>query len=246
MAERRDFAAGLLECQMARGSAALAPAAMNGLAPRPLAGRDLIHCPPGSNRPVLSQQGVGIIARKLIAMLDEKPVVALAAVSCPSLHAHQHPPAPQLFASDNELELAFAECGAGVGGFLFGHPVAAIPEHHCAAAVFAFRDRAFEIPVVERMVLDLHRQSLVAGIAGRTFGDSPGFEYPVELEPQVIVQTGRSVLLDDEARILGAFDRSLSAWLQGLFEIAFGLVCGKLLLCHRENPSVCMRTWTAP
>ena len=42
-----------------------------------------------------------------------------------------------------------------------GGPPAAIPDDDAARPVFAFGDATFELSVVERMVLDAHRQALV-------------------------------------------------------------------------------------
>ena len=206
-----------------------------GLGAPPFPGGDLIYCATGGNRAVLGEQSVSILAGELVTMLDEEPVAALAAIAFPAFHAHERPATPELLAGRGKLELALAERRTHVRGLLIRYPEAAIPEHHRAATVFVFRDRALEIPVVEGMVLDLNRQSLVAGIAGRTLGYRPGFEYPIVLEAQVVVQPGRCVLLDDKTRVLGALNRTLAAWLRCLLEIAFGLIGSKLVLCHRWN-----------
>src|SRR5204863_5667289 len=121
---------------------------------------DLIHCAPGRNGAVLAEQCGSILAGKLVTMLDQEPVSALAAIACTVFHAHEHPAPPELLAGDREFELALAQRAIYVAGFLLRHPEAAIPQHHRAAAVFPFRDRALEVAVVERMVLDLNRQSL--------------------------------------------------------------------------------------
>ena len=66
-----------------------------------------------------------------------------------------------------------------------------------------FGNGAFEIAVIERMVFDLDREPLVTRIERRTFGDRPGFEDAVELEPQIVMQPRRVVLLDHKAKMLG-------------------------------------------
>ena len=81
-----------------------------------------------------------------------------------------------------------------------GRPEPAIPQLHRATAVLAFRDRAFEIAVVERMILDLHRQPTLAGVEGRALGHRPGSKHAGELEAEVIVQPPRGVFLHDEAQ----------------------------------------------
>ena len=86
----------------------------------------------------------------------------------------------------------------------FGRPEAAVPQHDRAAAVLALGDRAFEVAVVERVVLDLDRQPLVGGVERRALGHRPGLEHAVVLEAEIVVQAGGGMLLDDEARVFGA------------------------------------------
>ena len=75
-------------------------------------------------------------------------------------------------------------------------PAATVPDHHRAAAVLAFRDRALEGVVFDRVVLDVNRESLLARHEARAAGDGPAFHDAIELEPQVVMQAARSVLLD--------------------------------------------------
>ena len=81
----------------------------------------------------------------------------------------------------------------------FRRPGAAIPDHHGAAAIFAFRDRALEGVVFDRMILDLHREPLLVGIEARAAGHRPALHDAVELQPQVVMQPSCSVLLNDIA-----------------------------------------------
>ena len=55
-------------------------------------------------------------------------------------------------------------------------PEAAVPELHGAAAVLALRNRALEIPVIERVILDFDREPSFGGIERRALGDRPGPE----------------------------------------------------------------------
>src|SRR5581483_7340723 len=89
------------------------------------------------------------LARIFVAMLDQKPVGALAAVTVMP-HTHQHPASMQLVAMQAEFQITLLEPPFGIVRF----PSAAVPELHRAAAILAFRNGAFEIAVVERMVLD--------------------------------------------------------------------------------------------
>src|SRR6185437_7615051 len=80
-----------------------------------------------------------------------------------------------------------------------GNPAADVPQHHRPAAIFAGRNRAFEVAVTERMVLGAHREAVLAGIEARSFRYRPALQDSVELQPKVPVQPRGLVLLDDEA-----------------------------------------------
>ena len=69
------------------------------------------------------------------------------------------PAAVQLLAVELEFEMALREALVRIADRL---PTAAIPDDHRAAAILALRDRAFEIAVFERVILDMHRQTLLA------------------------------------------------------------------------------------
>ena len=70
----------------------------------------------------------------------------------------------------------------------FGRPGAAIPDHHGAAAIFAFRDGALEGVVFDRMILDLHGKPLFAGIEARAARHRPALHHAIEFQPQVVMQ----------------------------------------------------------
>src|ERR1700736_4862941 len=106
-------------------------------------------------------------------MFDEEPVRSLAAAAIAVIfHPHENPAAVQTLTVQSEFEFA---CFQSLLGRLvtFRNPVAAIPELHGAAAVFAFGNRALEVAVVERMILHLNREPLVCGIQGGTSSDGP-------------------------------------------------------------------------
>src|SRR5262249_49619127 len=56
----------------------------------------------------------------------------------------------------------------------------------------------FELVVVERMRLDLHGQALDGGVGRGTLRHRPGEHDAAMLETEVVVETGRAVLLDHE------------------------------------------------
>jgi hypothetical protein len=66
----------------------------------------------------------------------------------------------------------------------------------------SLRYGALEVTVVERMVLDFDRETLIGGIQGWAAGHGPGFEDPVELKSQIIVESSRRMLLDHETQAL--------------------------------------------
>ena len=145
------------------------PPSMNGFGAAALAGGDLRHRAAGGDRAVLVQHRVAIaVARILVAVLDQQPVGSLAAGAI-VLHPHQHPAAVQPLAVEREFEVALRPAPARRHA-AFGLPVAAVPELHRAAAILALGDGALEVAIVERMILDLHRQPLVVRGRARALG----------------------------------------------------------------------------
>ena len=116
------------------------------------------------------------------------------------MHAHEVPAAAQLLAVEVELELALAIAFARI---VDGDPFAAIPHDHGAGAVLSLRDHALEAAVAERMVLDVHGHAPHMRIEARALGNRPALERAVELEPEVVVQAPRGVLLDHEREAFG-------------------------------------------
>ena len=92
-----------------------------------------------------------------VVALDQEPVRALAALPVMA-QSHQHKASLQLFADQRETQLALAQSlfRVAVSG-----PEAAIPQHDRAAAILSFGDGAFEVAVIERVVLGLHGKPLV-------------------------------------------------------------------------------------
>src|SRR5262249_38909851 len=97
-----------------------------------------------------------------VAMLDEQPVSALAAVAI-TTHTHEHPASMHALAFHHEFQFALAQLLLG-RGLAFRRPQTPIPKLHGAPAVLAVRNRAFEIAIVERVILHLDREPLVARI----------------------------------------------------------------------------------
>ena len=78
---------------------------------------------------------------------------------------------------------------------------AAIPEVDRAAAVLARRDVALEVGVLDRVVLDVHRERALAGAQRHAPRQRPAEQHAVALEPQVVVQGAGRMALNDEDRI---------------------------------------------
>ena len=83
--------------------------------------------------------------------------------------------------------------------------IAAVPQHHGPAAILPLRDDSFEGRVFDRVVLDLHRQMLLAFLPGKPLWHGPGFQHPFHFQAEVVVQSARVVFLNDETR--GALDQ---------------------------------------
>src|SRR6185437_373323 len=189
-----------------------------------LALSDLLHRPSGRDRTILLEDIIAFaLLGVFVAMLDQKPVGALAAGAVMA-HAHQHPASVQLVALKREFEVAFPEAGFGI----ITIPIAAIPELHGAAAILALRDRAFEVAVVERMILDFDGEPLVMRVERRAAGHRPRLEDAVEFEPQIVVQPGCGMLLDDEPPPTRRRDPDIARGLLGLLEIPLLPVGGQL------------------
>jgi hypothetical protein len=110
--------------------------------------------------------------------------------------------------------------------------IAAIPNHDCAAAILAFRNSAFEVAVVQRVVFDLDRKSLVMRVERGAFGDGPGFEDAIELKPQVIMKVRCGMFLNDKAGPNSIFDFGICARLRRFGEIPLGAVFCQQLFDH--------------
>ena len=128
-----------------------------------LACLDVRHLPAGCHGSILRHERIGFtFDGGGIAVLDEQPVVSLAAIAI-TLHAHEHPAAVHALAFHDEFQLTLAQLLLG-GCIAFGRPETAVPELDGAAAVFALRDSALEVTVVERVIFYLDRETLVARV----------------------------------------------------------------------------------
>ena len=78
---------------------------------------------------------------------------------------------------------------------------AVVPDLDRAGAVLALRDLALELRVLDRVVLDVDGEVLLAGLERHALRHRPGRERAVALEAEVVVEPPRVVALDDEDRL---------------------------------------------
>jgi hypothetical protein len=144
--------------------------------------------------------GIPTLDGPVVALLDQQPRVLArsSAAARPTLRPHNREPAAQLVASQDHLELTFAQRPARVVGRLrlVSPPV---PHDHIAAAVFALRDRALEVVVVQRVVLDTDGRPLELRVLTRALGDGPADEHAVNLQAEVVVEAPGPVPLHYES-----------------------------------------------
>ena len=92
---------------------------------------------------------------------------------------------------------------------------AAIPDLDGTGTVLTGRNRPFELHILERVILDVHRQVTLTAAKRNPFRDGPAPQDAVPLEPKVVVEPPRSVSLDDETWLLTS-SRGLPKRLRGL------------------------------
>ncbi len=126
--------------------------------------------------------------RSRIPLLDEQPVLV-------RLHAHQRPTPHQLRAAQLEQELPLFHA---LGRILQRHPRAPVPHDDGARTVVARGNHAFEVGILHRVVLHVRRETLVRRVVRRPLGHRPRFEHAVQLQPEVVVEVARRMLLHDE------------------------------------------------
>src|SRR5207253_9580096 len=125
-----------------------------------------------------------------IDILEEEPVAA-------TRGAHEREAAANLHAEHLDLETPARELR--IQGFGLRRPIpAAIPDDHLTGAVVAPRDHALEVRVLDGVVLDVDGESPFAVTHRRTLRHRPALRRAADLEPHVVMQAARRVLLNDE------------------------------------------------
>ncbi|MNF90082.1 hypothetical protein D3C76_791920 [compost metagenome] len=136
-------------------------------------------------------------------MLDQKPLFLLAR----HVRTHQVPQAAELLPLQLELE---PPLGVGRHRIVQGNPDAPVPDDHLAGAVMSLGNAALERGVRQRMVFDMHRQTLDRRIQRRAFGHGPALERTFELQAKIIMQVRGVMLLN--AELQGMIPGGFPAW----------------------------------
>src|SRR6266513_187455 len=105
------------------------------------------------------QRDLGLVpaARVLVAPLDEQPLLVP--------HTGKRPRAVQLLAFEPETQSTLPQRRFRIA--VPGDPQAAIPQQHFSGAILLLGNHAFELAVLERMVLGLHGKTLFARVEAR-------------------------------------------------------------------------------
>ena len=108
----------------------------------------------------------------------------------------------------------------------------AVPDLHGPRAVLPLWDLALERSVLERVVFDVDREVLLAGLERHAFRHRPARQCAIAFEAQVVVKCPRLVALDDEDRPLPDLLsplRSLAVRLGRLSRSSFAPIVTKLV-----------------
>jgi hypothetical protein len=138
----------------------------------------------------------------IVVLVQQQPFVA-AGIAPPG--THQNESTTQLVSEHVEVQLTTLHRPSWVGvlAVRVRPPSARVPDDHIAAAVLAGRDHAFEVDVLDRVILDVERRAADVRIQRRALRDCPTNQDVVDLQPEVKVQAPCPVPLDHEAAIHG-------------------------------------------
>ena len=182
-----------------------------------------------------AEHGLGLGAHRvaarvggLVAALHQQPLRLVAAA-----RAAQRVAAAQLLALQPDRQVAAPRAPEPATRPRAPSGRCRCPTRSPPRAVLALADHALEVAVVERVVLHLHGQALVARVGGGALGHRPRRQRAVDLQPQVVVQAAAprasGSRTADWARLAL---RSLG--LLRALEVPLGAVAGKPVRWHRS------------
>ena len=166
--------------------------------------------------------------RILVVAADDQPVLLLAV----EVRGHERPGPVEAPPVQADLELPVL--------LLLEQLVrAVVPDLDAACAVLALRDLAVELRVLERVVLDVHRERAVACFERDALRHRPRQQDAVALEAEVVVQPAGVVSLHDEDRRVAV--ATAAEGLGSLLRIALAAVVlerhpRSLAVFHRFRP----------
>ncbi len=128
-----------------------------------------------------------------VLMLNHQPFVAFFAL----FQFHQDKTPPQFLPIQAELDFSLLQLPQRVEIALdMKNP--AVPNHYRSRSIIAFGNFSFEVGVVQRVIFRLDRQPLVGVALGRSLGNGPRLQRPIDRQPEIVVQPRCPVLLNHE------------------------------------------------
>lgn len=147
------------------------------------------------------------------------------ALGAPASTSHEHPRAVELCSLQREFQPSLFESFARIS---YRFPHAPIPEHDGPTAILAVWNDAFEAAVFQRVIFDLHRETLHGRIEVGSFGDRPTLEHAIEFQTEVVVKVGGIVLLDDETQFAAPSRYTFATRFGRRVKVAFSLIFAKV------------------
>ena len=104
-------------------------------------------------------------------MFQQKPLIGFRRASS---DFHERPLAEHFFPVQAERQLALIQRFDRIVSRLDELPRSCVPDDHVSGAVVSFRNRSFEIRILDRMVLDFNCQAAISFLRGKALGHGPG------------------------------------------------------------------------